>query len=107
MLDKCANPECQEKLVHLRSGAMYSIDFPMGESHASGRPQFFWLCEGCSGKHKLCCDGTCELKLVSLNTPDPACRPSCSKIRTQRIAKRIGDPAPGALFVLHGRRSRG
>jgi hypothetical protein len=102
MIDKCANPECPETLLYLRSGAMYSVDAPTPQGGTGMPTRFFWLCEACSKDHKLSCNGKGELKLESIDTPDPACRSACSRIRVQRISNSGTFPASGMLIARKG-----
>lgn len=52
MIDKCANPECDERLVYLRSGVLYAVDLHQA-ANDGGATHYFWMCEPCSSRYKL------------------------------------------------------
>lgn len=68
MIDKCANPQCDERLVYLRSGLLYAVD-PHRDSQIQ-RTRFFWLCGACCLKYKLQFREDDASDLVSVSAPD-------------------------------------
>ena len=69
MIDKCANPQCDERLVYLRSGLLYAVD-PHRDSPVQKR-HFFWLCAACSLKYKLQFGHEDDPHVVPINAPNP------------------------------------
>lgn len=63
MIDKCANPQCNERLVYLRSGVLYAVD-TLSASNPQPATHFFWLCEPCSIKFTLHFDGRSDPSVV-------------------------------------------
>lgn len=63
MIDKCANPECNERLVYLRSGVLYAVNI-LSASNPQRATHFFWLCEPCSIQFTLHFDGQSEPRIV-------------------------------------------
>lgn len=68
MIDKCANPECEEHLVYLRSGVLYAVDV-YRESEDERTTHFFWMCESCSSRYRLRFDRFGEPHVVPVNLP--------------------------------------
>ena len=54
LLSKCFNPSCSAVFCRLHDGKVFVLESdPADDSHRSKRPQFFWLCHGCSLKMTL------------------------------------------------------
>ena len=70
MIDKCANPQCNERLVYLRSGVLYAVDM-LSASNPQRATHFFWLCEPCSIKFTLQFDDQSEPSVVPVFTKNP------------------------------------
>lgn len=50
MLDKCANPACSARFLHLRDGRLFvtEVEATDQSSNEHGRQrQYFWLCGNC------------------------------------------------------------
>ncbi len=69
MLSKCANPECAEKFLFLRSGKLFCLA-PTPEIEVRGGAlsplrERFWLCNRCAKLMTVAWDGT-QVKLIPL-----------------------------------------
>lgn len=96
MIDKCANPRCDERLVYLRSGLLYAV-----ETHRASptqRTHFFWICESCSSKYKLQFSDGGAPNIVSLDTPDRPCSMDYANALVRRIF--IGQPHEKATETI-------
>jgi len=51
---KCANSECCNETLYLRSGGIFEVDFLGGTDHAGEgqnmQRRVIWLCDTCSGR---------------------------------------------------------
>jgi hypothetical protein len=83
MIDKCANPQCNERLVYLRSGVLYPVD-TISASHSQQATHFFWLCEPCSIKFKLQFNDQIEPRVVPILTQNSPPESSESEYRRVR-----------------------
>ncbi len=101
MIDKCANPQCDERLVYLRSGVLYAVD--MHRTSAQSATHFFWMCEACSLQYKLHFNDQGVPDTVPVNTPAPSHnsvtannRVRCMPINRpyHETSKTIGDAGP-------------
>lgn len=80
MIDKCANPECDERLVYLRSGVLYAVDMRRAPNRKRFT-HFFWMCKACASRYKLHFNNLGEPDVVSMNmptVPDNSERSNCS-----------------------------
>ncbi len=82
MIDKCANPQCDEPLVYLRSG-LYAVD-PHRDSQIQRR-HFFWLCGACCRKYKLQFREDDAPELVPVSAPDLPCSFGIEASQVRRI----------------------
>ncbi len=99
MIDRCANPACNEPLVYLRSGALYAVEAPE-LAQAGAATRFFWMCESCSREFTLRATGDAEPSVE--RTRDGLANPEWnsfpSRIRRIPIGRR--SEKPPALIVM-------
>lgn len=54
MLTKCSNPSCSAPFRHLHDGQLFRLEGdPAIRSTRFDRPEYFWLCAGCSSTMTL------------------------------------------------------
>lgn len=66
MLAKCANPKCAAPFRYLETGRLFRVEYERMTRADETRPEYYWLCRGCSEKMTLRLDETGGVKLVVL-----------------------------------------
>lgn len=84
MVDKCANPRCDEPLVYLRSGVLYAVDV-RANPQMERTTHFFWICEPCSFKYKLLFDDKGQPNVVPITHRIFPYKSEPANSRVQRI----------------------
>jgi hypothetical protein len=103
MICKCANPQCDEPLVYLRSGVLYAVDVRTNP-RSERATHFFWMCEPCSIKYKLLFNERGDPSAVPIATrifPDEL---ASGNIWVQRIfmSRHLSMPLEARDFVAKG-----
>ena len=62
MIDKCFNPTCAQRLLHLRSGRVVRVVQNKGEQF---RVEHYWLCGKCYASKDFCFGSDSSISLVS------------------------------------------
>lgn len=115
MIDKCANPQCDQRLVYLRSGLLYAVERPRAAAEATTATSHFWLCTTCSHQYRLDFKGRDDPDFVSVTTPRPPYdsdverRVRCILIRqtTREAAELVGPEETEAKFSAFASVGRG
>jgi hypothetical protein len=68
MIDKCFNPVCGEKLLHLRSGRVVRIVRNDGEQF---RVEHYWLCGNCYASNDFTFGSHASISLVTKSQKIP------------------------------------
>ena len=108
MVGKCANPQCDEPLVYLRSGVLYAVDV-LTNPRSERATHFFWMCELCSLEYKLLFNGGGEPRVVPIATRIFPYESKSENIRVQRIFMNrhlsmpleAHDPVAKGLNLIH------
>jgi hypothetical protein len=108
MVGKCANSQCDEPLVYLRSGVLYAVDVRTNPP-SERATHFFWICEPCSLKYKLLFNERGEPSVVPIATRIFPYDSESRNIRVQRIFMKrhlsmpleAHDPVAKGLNLIH------
>jgi hypothetical protein len=103
MIDKCANPLCDERLIYLRSGVLYAVE-TYGSLGTPKGTHFYWMCQECSSEYKLHFRDRGNPEVVPINmpiVPDPSDLQSC-KVRCIQVTS---PPQKGFKSVVSSRRA--
>jgi hypothetical protein len=98
MIDKCANPQCNERLIYLRSGVLYAVE-TYGSLGTPTGTHFYWICEECSSEYKLRFRDHGNPEVIPIDipvVPDPSDLQSC-KVRCVQITSPSRERFPSAI----------